>query len=37
MTIRYGFLSTHPPTQCGLAAFNSALAAHLNRIEGEKP
>ncbi|GAA0439633.1 glycosyl transferase family 1 [Acrocarpospora corrugata] len=25
----YGFLSTHPPTLCGLATFNSALAAHL--------
>ncbi|NBE80031.1 glycosyltransferase [Micromonospora rubida] len=25
----YGFLSTHPPTRCGLASFNSLLAAHL--------
>ncbi|MET0425874.1 MAG: glycosyltransferase [Actinoplanes sp.] len=31
MTIRYGFLSTHPPTRCGLATFNAALAAHLDR------
>ncbi|WP_127500538.1 glycosyltransferase [Actinoplanes solisilvae] len=29
MTIRFGFLSTHPPTHCGLASFNAALAAHL--------
>lgn len=27
MAIRYGFLSSHPPTQCGLAAFNLALAS----------
>ena len=32
MTIRYGFLSTHPPTRCGLATFNSALAAHLGEV-----
>ncbi len=30
MTITYGFLSTHPPTRCGLATFSSALAAHLD-------
>jgi glycosyltransferase involved in cell wall biosynthesis len=34
MATSYGFLSTHPPTQCGLATFNSALAAHLTAAGG---
>ena len=29
MTIEFGLLSTHPPTRCGLATFNAALAAQL--------
>ena len=34
MPATYGFLSTYPPTQCGLATFNAALAAHLNAGAG---
>jgi polysaccharide biosynthesis protein PslF len=34
MPATYGFLSTYPPTQCGLATFNAALATHLNATSG---
>jgi len=30
----YGFLSTHPPTRCGLATFNAALATALTAGAG---
>ena len=29
MAIRFGLLTTFPPTQCGLATFSRALATHL--------
>jgi glycosyltransferase involved in cell wall biosynthesis len=34
MPATYGFLSTYPPTQCGLATFNAALGTHLNAASG---
>lgn len=32
--MRFGFLSTFPPTQCGLATFTMALAGQLGRLPG---
>ena len=34
MPATYGFLSTYPPTACGLATFTAALATHLNASSG---
>jgi polysaccharide biosynthesis protein PslF len=31
MGVRFGFVSTFPPTQCGIATFSAALAAHIDR------
>lgn len=32
MAIRFGMLTTFPPTQCGLATFSQALVGHLERL-----
>ena len=35
VSVNFGLMSTHPPTECGLATFNSALAGHLARAGGQ--
>lgn len=35
MSVNFGLMSTHPPTECGLATFNSALAGHLATAGGQ--
>jgi glycosyltransferase involved in cell wall biosynthesis len=32
MELKFGLLSTHPPTRCGLATFNAALANELTSV-----
>jgi glycosyltransferase involved in cell wall biosynthesis len=35
VSVNFGLMSTHPPTECGLATFNSALAGHLAIAGGQ--
>lgn len=35
MAVRFGFISTYPPTQCGLATFTSALLEALTAVGGD--
>jgi len=35
LRVNFGLMSTHPPTECGLATFNSALAGHLATAGGQ--
>jgi glycosyltransferase involved in cell wall biosynthesis len=34
MGVRFGVLSTYPPTQCGIATFTQSLVTHLDRAGG---